>query len=1211
MSHLQTSDNSFLRKTIAQDYGRVVFQIMKGGHMQSFLLFLRAKAGQIITCCFLLLAMSGVTMSAQSTYGTILGTVHDSSGAVIPNAQVTLLNQGTNAKRVLVSDAQGDFAFKNIDPGKYTLTVVTAGFTTESLPENVLTARQTLRIDPTLNPGAASETVEVVSNVQSAITTDVSNLAETQVGEQLVELPVAVYSRSTGSTSPIDTLTTESGVQTDSSGDLMVMGASPELLSVTVDGISSVGVEYSGPVNEMFPSFNSIEEIRVSESNNNAEFSGVADITTVSKGGSSTYHGGIFENLENAALNSGQPKAFASAKPKLVMNDFGGTLGGPVRIPHLFDGTNNTFFFASYEGLRLPRETPYVLNVPSAAMRSGNISSYLNQTYCTGANAAQVCPNGYYPIYGPDGTELDASNMNVNPVAANVLKYLLPAPNYGDPDSFASNYQINYKTPISANQGDIRLDRTISARQNVFARFSYKNRQVTSAPSLGCGTSFCQTGGGPMQGTYNTPEIDEGLTFAYNFIFNSKLLNEFRGGFNAQHLSETQSFSTNDLLGQLGMTTIQPDTQWSEAPLVLINGFIGTGGGNPTMQRSQIVELLDNLSWTTGKHSLKFGVDFKRLTDHDDNVDGNYRSGWYVFNGSSSVGSTIGDPYAQFLQGYPDYTDFSSTNKAMMNGLGYGSAFYVQDDWKLTSKLTVNLGLRYEIHPPLSDTGYNTAYFLPDYSSNVNGQTVNGAVVVPNQQALQFENAQFVASIAPTPTLTAAQAGLPSGLRYTDRTDFGPRIGFAWRVLGNEKTVVRGGWGRFIETPMGFSLTSGFGVSSTYLGMFNQTYQSDGVTPLLSFSHPWDTSASSGAGTDIFYWAFPIHYIDPSVQQWNLTLEHDLGKGVGVRLSYTGSHGSNLEAMVDLNQVQPNTLGYGAVSSAAPATGACISDGGTLVSDHRPYPCWSVIQSVANAAESNYNSATFEVSRRTGKNLTFDASYSFTRDLSDAEGLAPSGLMGVTGGASGGGWLSNRFNPRLDYGNVAYDHKHRVLGTFLYQLPAGHNQRWLNQRSLLQAVLGDWQLGGVAVLQSGPYLTPYEASTDPAGTNILSTVGVTRPDRVPGVSLYPKQRTASSWLNPDAFTLPDDNRGYFGTASVGSVVGPGTANLSTSLAKNVTMAENMKFQFMIEAANVLNHRNYDAPNMQIDSGSFGQVTALQTAEGAGPRSLQASAKITF
>ena len=150
---------------------------------------------------------------------------------------------------------------------------------------------------------------------------------------------------------------------------------------MTVDGISSVGVEYSGPVSEMFPSFNSIEEIRVSESNNNAEFSGVADITTVSKAGTASFHGGVFENHENSALNSGQPAAFASSKPKLVMNDFGGTLGGPVIVPHVFNGKDNTFFFASYEGLRLPREMPYVLNVPSAAMRNGNISDYLNQTY--------------------------------------------------------------------------------------------------------------------------------------------------------------------------------------------------------------------------------------------------------------------------------------------------------------------------------------------------------------------------------------------------------------------------------------------------------------------------------------------------------------------------------------------------------------------------------------------------------------------------------------------------------------------------------------------------------------------------------------------------------------------------------------------------------------------------------------------------------------
>lgn len=1157
--------------------------------MYLFLAIFRRTVALSLGCCALLLTMTVSQLHAQSTYGTILGTVHDLSGALLPGATVTLFNEGTGARRTLVSDAQGDFAFKNIDPAKYTVTASAEGFKTSSIAGNILTARQTLRIDPSLELGSTTQTVEVISELQSTITTDVSNLAETKGGDELVALPVAVYSRSTGSTSPIDTLTTEAGVQTDSSGNLMIMGTTPALLSVTIDGISSVGVEYSGPVSEMFPSFNSIEEIRVSESNNNAEFAGVADITTVSKAGTRTFHGGVFANHENAALNSGQPMAFSSGKPKLVMNDFGTMLGGPLRIPRLTTG-DHSFFFISYEGLRLPRESPYVVNVPSAAMRTGNISSYLHDTYCPDSPAGTNC----HPVYAPDGTELDSSKMTVSPIAANVLKYLLPAPNYGDTDSFASNYQIKYKTPISANQGDVRLDHALSSRQNVFARFSYKNRQVVSAPTLGCGTSFCQTGGGPMQGTYNTPEIDEGMTFAYNFIFTTNLLNEFRGGYNAQHLSANQSFSTTDLLSNLGMTALQPNTAWAEAPLVLINGFIGTGGGNPMMQRSQTIELLDNLSWTHGRHNFKFGGDFKRLSDHDDNVDGNYSSGWYVFNGSSEVGSTISDPYASFLQGFPDYTNFSSSNKASMDGVGYGYAVYAQDDWKITPRLTLNLGMRWELHPPLRDSGYNTGYFLPDYNgAGTDGTTVHGAVVVPNEQALKFENAQFVASIAPTPTLTAAQAGLPEGLRFTGKTDFGPRIGFAWRIPGSDKTVLRGGWGRFIETPLGFSLTSGFGVASTYLGMFNQTYQTDKVTPLLSFSHPYDSSASNGTGTDIFYWAFPIHYTDPSVQQWNLTVERDLGFGIGMRLSYTGSHGSDLEAMVDLNQVKPNTTGYASVEAS------------------RPYPCWSVIQSVANIAWSNYHSGTVELSRRSGKDLTFDASYTLTRDLSNAAGIAPGGLTGVTGGASGGGWLTNRFQPGLDYGNVAYDRRHRLMGTFLYHLPFGSQQRWLSSRSLLQAIIGDWQFGGVGIAQSGPFLTPYEESTDPAGTNILSTVGYTRPDRVPGVSLYPAKRTTDAWINSSAFALPDDNRGTFGNASVGSVIGPGSMNLSTSLAKNITLVRGLKFQFMIEAANLFNHRNYEAPNMQIDSGSFGQITALQTAEGAGPRSLEFSGRITF
>jgi len=1158
--------------------------------------FRRLVALRSTLACCLLLPAAGPLL-AQSTFGSILGTVRDTSGAVVEGAQVTLVNSGTSASRVLVSDSAGSFGFKNIDVGTYTLTIVAPGFEKESLPEIDLTARETRRMDVALKPGAENQTVLVADNPLPVITTDVSNLAETKTGAELVDLPVAIYSRSTGSTSPISTLTTEAGVQTDDSGELAVAGATAALLSVTVDGISSVGVEYSGPVNEMFPSFNSIEEIRVSESNNSAEFGGVADITTVSKAGTNHYHGGLFENHENTILNSNN--IFAISKPKIIMNDFGGTLGGPIQIPHLFNGHDSTFFFVSFEGLRLPRQTPIVLSVPSMDMRSGNLTSYLGSST---------------PVQVP-----------VSLISANILQYLFPVPNLGPANSFANNYQINFPSPISSNQGDVRIDHTISSRQSVFARFSYKNRQVTTAPSAACTFTYCAEAGSPLQGAFNTPEIDEGMTFAHNFVLTPRLLNEFRGGYNAQHTSETQSYSTAGILSQTGLTALQPDLDWSEAPQVLISGFMSTGAGNPGVQRGQIIEALDNVSWSPGKHSFKFGADFKRITDHDDNVFGNYRSGWYVFDGSSGVGSAIGDPYTAFLLGYPDYTEFSSTNNPTMNGLGYAYATFAQDDWKITPSLTLNLGMRYELHPPLRETHYNTATFLPNYFASIGGQTVNGAAVVSNAQAESGASSAFLGAISPTPLLTASQAGIPSGLRFTDKTDLGPRIGFAWQPYHSAKTVLRGGWGRFIESPLGFALVSGWAVHSSYVGTYNQGYASDNVTPLLSFASPFASASGSAAGSAGFYYAFPVNYKDPSVQQWNLTLEQDFGHSLGARFSYIASHGQNLEAMVDLNQVQPNPYGYffSQNDPAPPATGSCIANGssqtvgahpaGTWVADQRPYPCWSVIQSVSNLAESNYNSASVEVSRHSGKYLTFDASYTFTHDLSNAGGATPNAFA-----VSGGSFLTDRFHPGLDYGNVIYDRRHRFLVTYLYDLPFGQGQPWLNDGSALNRFVGDWQLAGVTILQSGPFLTPFQQSVDPANTNILTTVGQARPDQLQNVSLYASRRTTSQWLNPNAFPYMNlqnaagNGIGRFGNAPVGGVIGPGTANFSLSLLKNLSLSEKGRFQFGLEAANVFNHRNYEPPNMQVDAPSgFGSITALQTAEGAGPRSLELTGRINF
>ena len=562
----------------------------------------------------------------------------------------------------------------------------------------------------------------------------------------------------------------------------------------------------------------------------------------------------------------------------------------------------------------------------------------------------------------------------------------------------------------------------------------------------------------------------------------------------------------------------------------------------------------------------------------------------------------------------------STVNKQTMDGLGYSYAFFGQDDWKIAPNLTLNLGLRYELHPPLKETNYNTAFFLPDWSGTAaDSSTAYGAVAVPNQQALSFESSDFKQSIYPTPTLTAQQAGIPSTLRYTDKTDWGPRLGFAWRPYGNDKTVLRGGWGRFIETPLGFSLVSGWAVDASYVGYYYQPSTYAGDSSLLSLQNPFQGGIPVGSAG--FYYAFPVHYKDPSVQQWNLTFEQDFGHGVGMRLSYTGSHGKNLEVFEDLNQVPANTIGYNNPVNTTPShsTASCISDNGTqaapyLVSDLRPFPCFGVLQSIVNQGENNYNSATVDVTRHSGKGITFDASYMFTRDLSNANGATPSAFAAL---AAGNNWLTDRFHPGRDYGNVVYDRKHRFLATYLYDLPFGPGQRWLNTASPLTHVISDWQLGGVTILQSGPFLTPFQQSVDPANTNILASEGQTRTDQLTNISLYAPHRTTAQWLNAAAFpylNLQNSNGvgiGRFANAPVGGIVGPGTANFSLSLMKGISLHEQTKLQLSIEASNVFNHRNYEPPNTQVDAATFGQISGLQTAEGAGPRSLELAGRITF
>src|SRR5262245_40844409 len=584
---------------------------------------------------------------AQSTFGTIVGNVRDPSGAVLPGSVVTVENTGTSARRSTLSDEAGSYSVPNLEPGVYKVTIELPGFQAAQYTNIQLLARQTIRIDGQLTVAAQSETVSVMADAAPVIATEVSNIAETKTSRELFDLPIAIGSRATGSTSAISTLTTQVGVQVDNAGALSVAGSKPSMLSVSIDGISTMSVRSNSAAAELFPSFGTIAEIRVSEVNNAAEYGGVSDITTVSKSGTNQLHGGLFENHQNTALNARNP--FSATKTKTIMNNYGVFAGGPVIA-------NKTFFFGSYEGLKLPRETFISQSVPSLALRGGDLSAY------SGAIKD--------PLTGLPFANNQIPADRISPVSRAALQYLWPLPNTGPPNAIANNFSFNLPTPISSHQEDFRIDQNISSRQTMFARGTYKDRNVDNAPTA------TQT---LIAGPTHQPERNVALTVAHNFIITPQLINELRVGVSDVRVLSSTDISARDIVAKIGVPLPDPPNG-SVTPTFSITGFQTTATAGSSVSRSRTVQLLDNLSWNAGRHSVKFGGDVRWLSAYFSNVFSSDRAGKYTFNGSVT-NSIIGNPYAAFLLGIPDTTGIGLVNVADSNGHSIHYAFYGQDDW--------------------------------------------------------------------------------------------------------------------------------------------------------------------------------------------------------------------------------------------------------------------------------------------------------------------------------------------------------------------------------------------------------------------------------------------------------------------------------------------------------------------------------------------------
>jgi hypothetical protein len=312
-------------------------------------------------------------------------------------------------------------------------------------------------------------------------------------------------------------------------------------------------------------------------------------------------------------------------------------------------------------------------------------------------------------------------------------------------------------------------------------------------------------------------------------------------------------------------------------------------------------------------------------------------------------------------------------------------------------------------------------------------------------------------------------------------------------------------------------------------------------------------------------------------------VERDLGFQTGLRVSYDGSHGSDLGVTTNPDQVPANTVGFATATKSA------------------PYPLLAQIVYLTNAARSNYNALTVTATKRMSKGLQFQISYNHAKNLSNEGGYAPSGFA-----SEGGGTLTDPSNPNLDYGNVAFTRRDRFQTTFLYTLPFRHTGS-----AIVNQVAGGWELAGVVMFQTGPFLTVVASGADPSGTNFPNLQGSGRVDSVPGTPLYPASQSSAQWLNAAAFAVPANNIGRFGNDPVGAVVGPGTQAVSLSLFRTINFTERVRFRFGIAAANALNHPNYGTPALTLNASTFGTITSLQSAEGAGPRQLQLTGRITF
>ncbi len=1102
---------------------------------------------------------------AQGGAATISGVVQDSHAAMVGGAKVVVRHTETNANRDVVAGAHGEFTVTNLPPGVYEMRVEHDGFRTHTQNNIVLELGQVWRTEVTLQVGSMTESVTVSTEV-ALINTEVGAIkGDVILQQEINDMPLDGRDFT-------DLAFMVSGVvpmaQGGQGSGLNVNGARSDSTNYSVDGFNNRNPR--GAAAQVRPNVGAMQEFKMEVAGFSAETGRMAggNINMVLRSGTNKFHGDVFEFLRNSIFDA--RSFFDQRKQTLRRNQFGATLHGPVQIPGLYNGRDRTFFLFSWESYREVLGQSEIGNVPTLMQRDGDFSQsvvpvtgaklFLKDPMATGScssTAAAAC----FP-----GNRIPASRFD--PIAVRIMRYY-PLPNRSDR---SNNYMSSAKDFDVWNSFVWKVDHRFRERDTMSFRAQVRAADTTS-PFAGSALALWPN---------YSDDVRSLAGLDYTHMFTPTFLAEFRAGYSRGATNERAAFQGQDIAGQLGISGVSNDSELRGFPRITVQDYLPIGSASGQPQKYHVTTLLasNKYTWIKGKHVMKWGADMERVRFNQpyyDNVRGTFafQRNW--------TNHSVADLELGMLQ---TATRNAQVTRNYLRSFSLGAFF--NDDFKVTRTLTLNLGLRYELDMPPVDRYGRASNFVVDL----------GKIIISDDANLPDLPARIAKYGLQGRVALARDVGYPRALVYTDKLNFAPRSGFAWRTPFKQTTVIRGGYGIFytghLLNPIRTSLMTGFPFS------VNQTFaRLPTDTSLVTLSNPFpDSRATEGNSTNSN--GYDPHPPLGYLQSYNLTVEREIGRSMALEVGYVGSKGTHLGRQYDINQPL-RTMALYQANIAFP----------------RPIAGINTINYYSFGANSNYNAGQISLRRR-ARGGFFRINYSFSKSIDDASQLTGNS----TGGFAG---AQNSRDLKSERGRSDFDRRHVISAVYSTALPFGRGKAiWGSARGWRNGVVAGWQFSGSATYYSGQAFTVTSANVD---TSLGESL---RPNRIGSGAWTEAGGAGKRGVDYAWFRLADfepvprcvsrtncevSRNGFepfaFGNSGRNILDGPRSHFANIALMKNFRVAEGRTFQFRYELFNILNHANFRLPERQFNALGGGLITGVTDRGRGGPRVMQAALKFEF